>query len=97
MRYRKLFRLYSGKEKTAYCAIFKLVIMFHSAYGIATKLVSNWEQCKLYTKSWQVLSRKRMSMLTPLKMSSLTCKCAFYRPKLNAKRGGPMQLNFEGL
>ena len=24
MRYRKLLRLYSGKEKTTYCAIFKL-------------------------------------------------------------------------
>ena len=38
-----------------------------------------------------------MSMLTALKMSSLTCKWIFYRPELNAKWGGPMELNFEGL
>ena len=29
-------------------------------------------------------------------MSSLVCKCVFYRPQWNAK-GGPMELNFEGL
>ena len=38
-----------------------------------------------------------MSMLTALKMSSLICKCVFYRPELNAKGGGSMELNFEGL
>ena len=38
-----------------------------------------------------------MSMLTVLKMSSLTCKCGFYRPGLNAKGWGPMELNFECL
>ena len=27
-----------------------------------------------------------MSMLTDLKVSSMTCKCVFYRPELNAKR-----------
>ena len=41
-----------------------------------------------YTKSLQVLHRKGISMLTDLKVSSLTCKCVFYRPELNAK-GGP--------
>ena len=35
-------------------------------------------------------------MLTGLKMSSLECRCVFYRPENNAKRG-PMELNFEGL
>ena len=38
-----------------------------------------------------------MSMLKALKMSSLTCKCAFYRPELNVKWGGPRKLNFESL
>ena len=38
-----------------------------------------------------------MSMLTALKMSSLTCKCVFYRPELNAKGGGPMELTFQDL
>ena len=46
---------------------------------------SNWGQSMLYTKSLQVLNRKGISMLTALKMSSLTCKCVFYRPELNAK------------
>ena len=35
-------------------------------------------------------------MLTGLKMSSLACRCVFYRPEHNAK-GEPMELNFEGL
>ena len=29
-------------------------------------------------------------------MSSLTCKCVFYRPEHNAKELNPMELNFEG-
>ena len=71
--------------------------MFHSAHGIGAKLVSNWEQSMLYTKSQQVLNKKRMSMLTALKMSSLTCKCVLYRSELNAKGADPKELNFEGL
>ena len=39
----------------------------------------------LYTTSMQVLHREGISMLTGLKVSSLTCKCVFYRPELNAK------------
>ena len=35
-------------------------------------------------------------MLTDLKLSSLECKCVFYRPEHNAK-GEPIELNFEGL
>ena len=35
-------------------------------------------------------------MLTALKMS-LTYKCVFYKPELNAKGGGPMELKSEGL
>ena len=34
-------------------------------------------------------------MLKHLKMSSLACKCVFYRPENNAK-GDPVDLNFEG-
>ena len=59
-------------------------------------LVSNWEQNMLCTKSGQTLCWKRMSMLTGLKASSLTCKCVFYRPKNNAI-GVPNELNFEAL
>ena len=32
-------------------------------------------------------------MLTNLKVSSMTCKCVFYRPELNER--GPMELDFE--
>ena len=58
-----------------------------SAHGIRFKFVSNWEQSILYTKSLQVLYRKGISMLTGLKVSSMTCKCVFYRPEFNAKAG----------
>ena len=61
--------------------------MFHSAHGIRFKLVSNWEQSMLYTKSLYVLHATGISMLTGLKVLSLTCKCVFYRPELNAKAG----------
>ena len=37
-----------------------------------------------------------MSMLTGLKVLSLVCKCVFYRPEHNAKRG-PLELNFKVL
>ena len=48
---------------------------------------SNWEQSMLYTKSLQVLHRKGISMLTGLKVPSLTCKSVFYGPELNSKVG----------
>ena len=44
----------------------------------------------------KVLHRKGISMLTNLKLSSLTCKCLFHRPELNAK-ASPMELNFGSL
>ena len=82
---RKLFRLYSGKKNCILCNIKIVVIVFHSVHGIRFKLVSNWDQSILYTKSLQVLNRKEISMLTGLKVPSLTCKYLFYRPELNAK------------
>ena len=48
----------------------------------------NWEYM-LYTKSSKFLCRKRISMLTDLKASSLSCKHVFYRPEHNTK-GDPM-------
>ena len=67
--------------------------MFHSAHGIMVKLVSNRGQSMLYTKSLQILHRKGIFMLAGLKVSSLTCKCVFYRSELakNAK-GGPHRI-----
>ena len=53
--------------------------------GISAKLALNWEQNILYIKSLQVLCRKRISMLTGLKVSFLACKCVFYRPEHNTK------------
>ena len=41
----------------------------------------------------QVLHRKGISMLTDLKVSSLTYECVFYRPELNAK-GEPHGIEF---
>ena len=41
----------------------------------------------------QVLHRKGISMLTGLKVSSLTCKLVFYKPELNAK-AGPYGIKF---
>ena len=58
-------------------------------HGIGTKLISTW-------KKNVVCTRKRLSMLTGLKVSSLACKCVFYRPEHNAK-GVPMEMNFEDL
>ena len=60
--------------------------------GPGTNLVSNWEQNMLYTKNWQILHRKRISMFADLKESSLGCKCYFYRPEHNAKED-TMKLN----
>ena len=48
----------------------------------------------LYTRRWQVLHRKSISLLTSLKVSSLAFKCVFYRPENNAKQK-PMELNFK--
>ena len=52
----------------------------------------------LYIKGLKILCGKRISMLTGLKVLSLACKCAFYRPQYNAKGRGEdlMELNFEG-
>ena len=70
--------------------------MIHLAHGIRVKLVSNWKQSLLYTKSLQVLYRQGISMLTGLKVSSLTCKYVFYRPEL-MQRWNPIELNFASL
>ena len=47
----------------------------------------------LYTKNYQILFRKRVFMLTALKVLSLVFKCVFYRPEQNAK-GGPYGTEF---
>ena len=61
--------------------------MFHSAHGIRFKLYQIGNKACYILKSLQVLHRKGISMVTGLKVSSLTCKCVFYRPELNAKAG----------
>ena len=55
------------------------------SHRIRAKLVSNWERNMLYTKSQQIFCKKKMSMLTSLKVSSWACKCVFYRSEQNAK------------
>ena len=49
-----------------------------------------------YTKASKIYVQKRISILAGLTLSSLACKCVFYRPKHNAREDS-MQLNFEGL
>ena len=63
--------------------------MKHLNYSNCVSL-SSWDQGQIgnkasYTKSLQVSHRKGISMLTGLEVSSLTCKCVFYGPELNAK------------
>ena len=70
-----------------------LEVLSNLVRGIAAKLVSNWEQNLLYTKSNQILFRKRLSMLTRLKVSSLACIRVFYRREHNAKGGSRIILN----
>ena len=67
--------------------------MFHSDHGIRVKLVANLEQSMLYTKSLQVLHRKGTSMLTGLKVPSLTYKCVFTDQNLT-QRGRPQRIEF---
>ena len=47
----------------------------------------------LYTKNLQVKQKKGTSMLTDLKVSSLTCKCVFYKPEPKLK-GRPHRIEF---
>ena len=51
------------------------------------------ERKHVYTKRLQVLHRNGRSMLTGLKVFSLTCKCVFYGPELIAK-AGPHGIDF---
>ena len=53
----------------------------------------NWELDMLYTKSLQILYSKNISMLIGLKMSSLACKCVFYRLERIVK-GRPYGIEF---
>ena len=55
-------------------------------HGSGAKLVSNWEQNMLYTKSQEFLCRRMISMLAGLKVSSWACKCVFYVPEQSPKR-----------
>ena len=50
----------------------------------------------LYTKIQQILHKKRIYMLTGLKVPSLACKRVLYIPQYNAK-WGILEFNFEGL
>ena len=47
-----------------------------------------------YTKSYQILHKKRVSLLTSLKVSTLVCKCVFYRSEHNAEQD-LVELDFE--
>ena len=61
-------------------------------HGLGAKLVPNSKQNMLYTKRYHFLCRQKISMLTGLKVPSLACKCAFYRPEHKVK--GELGLGF---
>ena len=63
------------------------------AHGTRAKLVSNYKQNIFYTKSYQILFRKRISMLTGFKLL-LASKCIVYRPE-HKTNGGSLKWNFE--
>ena len=58
------------------------------------QIVSNWEQSMLYTKSLQVLG---ISMLTGVKVSSLTHVNVYFTDQNLMRRQEPMELNFASL
>ena len=55
--------------------------------------------CQIWSKTYYIPKvsnfylEKRIPMLTDLKVSSLGCKCVFYRPNHNAT-GDPLKLDF---
>ena len=55
------------------------------------RLGPKWYQ--VGNKTCYIPKRKRKSMLTGFKVSSLACKYVFYRPEFNAKRG-PNEIEF---
>ena len=77
---RKLFRLYSRKEKLRIVQYLNYSNCVSFSSWDQVQILSNWEESRLYTKILQVLHRKGISMLIDLKVSSLRRKCIFYRP-----------------
>ena len=65
----------------------------HYTYSMELERIGIKFRKKTYTKSFQILCRKKISMLTGLKVSPLARKCVFYRPDHNTN-GGPMKMNF---
>ena len=62
--------------------------------GVKVKLVSHWDQKIVYTKNLQLFCRRRIYVLTGLKVLSLQCKCVFYRQK-HMERGNPWNWNLK--
>ena len=54
---------------------------------MGARFVSIRKKNMLCTKIYQILHRKRISMLAGLTMSFSECKCAFYRPEHKAING----------
>ena len=85
-----------------------LLKIFASCISLYIRLFCTWsmDQCQIGIKQGakHVVSqklanfiRKKISRLTGLKVSSLTCKCVFYRPEHDTKEGPHETMNFEGL
>ena len=87
-RYRKLFRLYSRKEKTACFAIFKYSNQPMGSAKIGIELGTKHD---IYLKLASFTQKN--DILTGFQVFSITCKCLFYRRDFNAK-GGPHGTKF---
>ena len=79
--------------KTKVCWAVSLFYLYYFVHRIGATLVPNWEQSMLYTKSWQILCRKRIPTSTGLEISSLAWKYVFYRLK-HKLRGGTHRIEF---
>ena len=55
------------------------------AYGIGAKLISNWKQNMLYTKSSHFYVEKDI-YANMFQYASLVCKCVSSRPEHDAKQ-----------
>ena len=63
------------------------VIYLKVVHRIVAKLAPNWKKKKLYTRSYEILNTKKVSILSDLKVVSFVHKSLFYRPEHNAKEG----------
>ena len=82
-------KLYGYLNKSATKSHSFVILSPGIVYSTRSKFVSNWDM--FYTKSKQILCRKRISLLTGFKVLSLAS--VFHRPE--NKTNGPLKWNLE--